>query len=217
MRAAAEAPATALSVWLTADNTLKGSLWRAFEAVDMLRLAGRPDDALRLAQGALTAAKARFSESDPASLRDLSVSRIKLGDVLGDLGRPEEARAAFAASLALREDLRRQLGDRPAVLSDLSMSHSKLGDILRDLQRPDEAKPHWQAALANYRTLHRQHGEALASLIAMCVPLSRLAAAGDRAAAADYETLRQRLQAAAPDHPGVRVMFGGAAADGAVR
>ena len=457
LRAAAEAPATGLSAWLNADNSLKGSLWRAFETVDKLRLAGRPDDALRLAQGALTAAKARFSESEPASLRDLAVSHNKLGDVLRDLGRPEEARAAFAESLALseslrrqlgdtpatlrdlsishnrlgdvlrdlgrpdearaaftesltlseslrrqisdtpevlrdlsisheklgkvlrdlvrpeearaafaesltlredlrrqlgdtpevlrdlsisherlgdvlrdlgrpdearaafteslalredlrrqlgdmpsvlrdlsiaherlgdvlrdlgradearaavteglalseslrrqlgdtpavlrdtsasherlgdvlrdlgrydearaafaesltlRETLRRQLGDTPAVLRDLSISHSKLGDVLRDLQRPDEAKPHWQAALATYHSLHRQHGEALASLIAMSVPLSRLAAAGDRAAAADYETLRQRLQAAAPDHPGVRAMFGDAAADGATR
>jgi hypothetical protein len=73
-----------------------------------------------------------YGES-PQTLRDLSVSLDKLGDVRQQAGEREEARFALEESLRLDRQLLKTYGRTPQTLNDLSISLKKVTDIRREL------------------------------------------------------------------------------------
>ena len=107
----------------------------------------------------------RTGPDDLVSLRDLSVSLIRLGDVTRDLGDPTTARTHYREAL----DIARRLADQhgtPQAVRDLSCSLERLGDVTRDLGDPATAHTHYREALDIARRLADQHGtpEALRGL-----------------------------------------------------
>lgn len=130
--AVAERAARRLQAWqrqMERNDSAALSLPDAWSAVDSLREAGRLTDAGQVADEALIVARNRRDESTPETLRDLSVSLDKVGDVARDLGDLDAARAVYEESLALRQQLRSALGDTPQALRDLSVSQQKIADL----------------------------------------------------------------------------------------
>jgi tetratricopeptide (TPR) repeat protein len=78
--------------------------------------------------------------AEPNALRRYSIALHYSGDVDKELGRLEEARAAYAESLELRRRLREALGDAPQTLRDLSVSLDNVGGVDKELGRLEEAR-----------------------------------------------------------------------------
>ncbi|HGS5453250.1 TPA: tetratricopeptide repeat protein, partial [Vibrio cholerae] len=75
---------------------------------------------------------------------------------LGDL---HAAKAAYAQSLAICQQLHTSLGDSPPVLRGLSVSFSKLGDIEQQLGDLHAAKAAYAQSLAIDQQLHTSLGD----------------------------------------------------------
>ena len=67
----------------------------------------------------------------PQSLRDLSLSLSRIGDVRRAAGDPAGATASYEESLALGRRLVDGYGETPQSLRDLSVSLSRIGDVRR--------------------------------------------------------------------------------------
>jgi tetratricopeptide (TPR) repeat protein len=92
--------------------------------------------------------------------RDLSVILNKLGDVSLDMHSPEDARAAFAKALALRERMRTQSGaETPRSLGDLAVSHTKLGMALAAMGQTGPAQGHHEEALRLNEAVRKLAGD----------------------------------------------------------
>ena len=65
----------------------------------------------------------------PESLRDLSISLNRVGDVRGAAGELASATAAHEESLALDRRLVDAYGETPGSLRDLSISLDRVGDV----------------------------------------------------------------------------------------
>ncbi|WP_374692181.1 SEC-C metal-binding domain-containing protein, partial [Accumulibacter sp.] len=80
------------------------------------------------------AIRERLAASDPGNAgwqRDLSVSHIKIGDLLQAQGDLAGAGAAYRADLAIAERLAASDPGNAGWQRDLSVSHNKIGDLLR--------------------------------------------------------------------------------------
>src|SRR3712207_5016193 len=104
------------------------------------------DLARQYATEAMAVTRRRAASADPEALRDLSVSLVRLGDVVRDLGDPATAAAHYQHALHIRRRLADEL-DTPQALRDLSDSLGRLGDVTRDLGDPVAARGHHQQAL----------------------------------------------------------------------
>ena len=69
----------------------------------------------------------------PESLRDLSISLDRVGDVRRAAGELASATVAYEESLALRRRLVDAYGETPRSLRDLSISLDKVGDVRREI------------------------------------------------------------------------------------
>ncbi len=93
----------------------------------------------------------RLAAADPSNTdwqRDLSVSHIKVGDVLLVQGKRDEALDAYRASLDIRDRLAAARPDNAVRQRGLSVSHNKVGNVLVALGKPDEALDAYRASLA---------------------------------------------------------------------
>ncbi|MFO0829352.1 MAG: serine/threonine-protein kinase [Phycisphaerales bacterium] len=111
----------------------------------------RPDDAKKELERALAAYREYIAilesvakPDDPGSQRDLSVGHEKVGDILGDMGRHDEAIEQFNRSLAIRTKLYEAHPDNSESVADLTAAHGKVGARLLALKRPEDAAPHLQ-------------------------------------------------------------------------
>jgi tetratricopeptide (TPR) repeat protein len=80
-------------------------------------------------------------------LRDLSVSYIKMGDMLEAQGQGETARQFYHKALEIAERLVAQEPERADYLRDLSVSYNKMGDLLEALGQGEAARQFYQKAL----------------------------------------------------------------------
>ena len=111
---------------------------------------GETERALRRYRQLLSAheelALAKPNQAD--SMRDLSVSCERIGDLYRDLGRGDEARLAYTKSLAIAEQLVRSAPDRADYQHDLSITLSNLGGLYCDLGQVHEARKVYLEAIA---------------------------------------------------------------------
>ena len=90
---------------------------------------------LPLAQGiaaqalAVARAIAKRKPNASQSLRDLSISFNKVGDVAQALGQLEQARTSYQESLQISRQLASLTAESPQSLRDLSISFNKVGDV----------------------------------------------------------------------------------------
>ena len=99
---------------------------------------------------------ARQDASNAGWQRDLSVSHIKVGDVLVAQGDAGGALEAYRASLAIAERLARQDASNAEWQRDLSVSHNKVGNVLVAQGDLGGALEAYRASLAMRERLARQ-------------------------------------------------------------
>ena len=91
--------------------------------------------------------------------RHLSIALDRLGDLLSNIGQLPEAKAAYAQSLAICQQLQTSLGDSPQVLRDLSVSFDKVGNIEQQLGDLPAAKAAYAQSLAIRQQLQTSLGD----------------------------------------------------------
>jgi len=121
--------------WLAADRALSALLRR-----------GHLAEAREIAVWMLDRAREAMDSKPqtPESLRDLSISLDRVGDVDRALGEQESARGSFVESLEIRRGLVERLGETPESLRDLSISLDRVGDVDRALGELESARALWQ-------------------------------------------------------------------------
>ena len=159
-----------------ADRTQILSPAMAWQLVDQWRERQRPDRARALAAQALQISRQMLAlaPDSPPTLRDLSISLNKVGDVARDLGQLEEARSAYRESLEIARKLTTRTSDAPQSLRDLSVSLEKVGDVARDLGQWEEAGSVYRESLELRRQLTTLTGNAPQSLRDLSVSLNKL-------------------------------------------
>ena len=93
----------------------------------------------------------RLAEADPGNAgwqRDLSVSYIKVGNVLKDQGNLPEALKAYREDLAIAERLAKADPGHAGWQRDLSVASDKVGDLLKDQGNLPEALKAYRDSLA---------------------------------------------------------------------
>ena len=130
--------------------------------------------------------------SAPDFLRDLSVSYLKLGALLRDLGQGDSARDFFQKALAIAEQLVRQEPGRADFQNDLAISHERMGDLAADSSQTATARRHFAQALQIRETLVQREPGRADFEAALVVPLARL---GDRASLMRALDIVRRLEA----------------------
>jgi tetratricopeptide (TPR) repeat protein len=163
------------SVW-SVDRKQHLSPVLAWQLVDQWREQQRPDRAQTFAAQALQLSRQllELTGEAPQSVRDLSVSLDKVGNVALDLGQLEEARSAYCESLQLRRQLLELTGEAPQSLRDLSVSLDNVGDVARDLGQLEEARSAYQESLRLSRQLLELTGDAPQSLRDLSVSLDNV-------------------------------------------
>ena len=91
--------------------------------------------------------------------RHLSIALDRLGDLLSNIGQLPEAKAAYAQSLAICQQLQTSLGDSPQVLRDLSVSLDHVGNIEQLLGDLPAAKAAYAQSLAIRQQLQTSLGD----------------------------------------------------------
>lgn len=185
------------------------SLPDAGDACDALLEAGRLQEAKTVAERALAASRVRRDDSQPNTLRDLSVSLSKVGEVAHNLGDLESAHAAYTESLEIRRQLRSAFGDTPLVLRDLSVSLMNIGNVARDMGDLELAQAVYAESLESFRQLRVALGETPEVLRDLSISLNKVGELardqGDletyRRAYAESLGLRRRLREVSGDTP----------------
>ncbi|PPC98054.1 MAG: hypothetical protein CTY36_11050, partial [Methylocystis sp.] len=131
---------------------------------DVLVAQGNLPDALKAFKDSLAIAD-KLAKADPASFglhgsamtsvwqRDLSVSYIKVGDVLVAQGNLPDALKAFKDSLAIREKLTKADPGNAGWQRDVAISNERIGDIASKHGDTAQAKAAFERALGAYETL----------------------------------------------------------------
>jgi tetratricopeptide (TPR) repeat protein len=89
----------------------------------------------------------------PEFRQDLATTQNNVGVLLRDLGRMQEAEAAFGEAVALQEQLAAGFPNRPEFRQDLAKTHNNLGNLFNATGRPKPAEAAYGAALALYQQL----------------------------------------------------------------
>lgn len=110
----------------------------------------------------------------PQSLRDLSVSLERLGDVELDAGNLMAATTAYRECLELDRRQRMRQGDTPQVLRDLSISLQKLGDVEREAGQLSVATEAYRESLELSRQLRERLGDTPQILRDLSISLHKL-------------------------------------------
>lgn len=139
-------------------------LWETFTNIQALLEQGRSSDALTLARQAQVRAAAEANAGGTEALRNLAMSHSSLGDALRDLGRIDDAHAAYDDALKLHRSLHKQLGDLPIVLMDLSRLLGARGDLMLEMERPEDAHQAFAEVLHMREALRTQYGDTVQSL-----------------------------------------------------
>ncbi len=95
----------------------------------------------------------------PKTLRDLSVSLERVGDIRGENGDLAAATAAYEESLTLRRRLRELRGDTPEALRDLTVSLHRVGNIRRNSGDLAAAAAAYEESLTLCRRLRELRGD----------------------------------------------------------
>ncbi|MFY0526815.1 hypothetical protein ACN28I_27955 [Archangium gephyra] len=188
---------------------------RLFLLEDMVQLAHvRKDwpEASRASEEALALTRQlrQLLDDTPDSLRDLSVSLIRVGDVQRARGELQAASASFEESLVLTRQLRQLLGDTPDSLRDLSVSLIRVGDVQRARGELQAASATFEESLALTRQLRQFLGDTPGALRDLYLSLIRVGdvqrARGElQAASASFEeslALTRQLRQLLGDTPG---------------
>ncbi|WP_188085237.1 tetratricopeptide repeat protein, partial [Pseudoalteromonas fuliginea] len=143
--------------------------------------------------------------------RHLSIALDRLGDLLSNIGQLPEAKAAYAQSLAICQQLQISLGDSPQVLRDLSVSFNKVGNIELQLGDLPAAKAACMQSLAIRQQLQTSLGDSPQVLRDLSVSFDKVGnieqQLGDlpaaKAAYAQSLAICQQLQTSLGDSPQV--------------
>jgi tetratricopeptide (TPR) repeat protein/predicted Ser/Thr protein kinase len=81
------------------------------------------------------------SDAEPTSVRDVTVSFEKIGDIFVQLGRLDEAIVEFRKSLAIREEVLAAKPNDHEARTDLVSATAKVGNVLMLQGRLDDAEP----------------------------------------------------------------------------
>ncbi|MEM7807118.1 MAG: hypothetical protein AAF561_03305 [Planctomycetota bacterium] len=114
-----------------------------------------------------------FGET-PESSRDVCSSLERVGDVDFDERGPSAARASYTESLKLRRRIVERFGETPKALRDVCTSLERVGNVEQNLDDP-AARDRFEEALSIYKTLIERHGPMPEILLAIWVPITRLA------------------------------------------
>jgi len=99
----------------------------------------------------------------PETLRDVSISLNRTGDVLLSLGEPQAARERYWESLALVRAIRTRVGDNPDTLRDLMVTLFRLAEVTATSDRThaiESVREAYQLAntlVSHYPTIHQHH------------------------------------------------------------
>jgi len=164
---------------------------------DMVRLASvRRDwqEASRASTEALNICRQRIQNigDTPETIRDLTISLNRIGDVRRAQGDLAAAADAYEESLALRRQLRQSWGDTPEILRDLSVSLDHVGYVRKAQGKLAAAADAYEESLALSRQLRQSRGDIPETLRDLSVSLDHVgnirSAQGDLVTAADaYE------------------------------
>ena len=112
--------------------------------------------------------------ASPQSLRDVSVSLNKVGDVERAKGKRVAALVKFRKSLQLREQIVEQFGASPESLRDVSISLNKVGDVERAEGNRAAALDKYQRSLQLCEQIVEQFGASPQSLEDWALSLYRV-------------------------------------------
>ncbi|MFL6120484.1 tetratricopeptide repeat protein, partial [Actinophytocola sp.] len=100
-------------------------------------------------------------DETPQTLRDLSISLEKVGDIHRQRGQLDQALTHYNETLALRRRIHNHYGETPQTLRDLSISLNKVG-LVREAQKQfDGALAAYTEATAIYRRLRENYDPSL--------------------------------------------------------
>ena len=135
----------------------RGVLRAGNRALDLYLANGRRADAGMVAERMVAISRLLHKqENTPESLRDLSVSLNRVGDMAKLSGEVDEAKGYFKESLELRRQIVSRIGETPESLRDLSVSLNKVGDMAKLSGEVDEAKGYFEQALFIASNLDRR-------------------------------------------------------------
>ena len=142
------------------------SVWDGGQASDAAFEAGHIELAWEIARQSIQSTQTHLENQGrtPERLRDLSISRNKLGDIAQALGRLDEAQSAFAEGEKLSRELIDGYGKTPERLRDLSISMEKLGSIAIALGRLNEAQSAFETQVTVAQDLLRTYGDSVGGL-----------------------------------------------------
>ena len=112
--------------------------------------------------------------TEPNAMRRYSIALSYSGKVDKELGRLEDARAAYTESLALRRRLREAVGDAPQTLRDLSISLNNVGGVDKELGRLEDARAAYTESLELSRRLREAVGDAPQTLRDLSISLDNV-------------------------------------------
>lgn len=109
------------------------------------------------------------------TLRDLSISLDRLGNIKRMLGHYEEAYQAYRESLRIDYELKEQLGSTPQVLRDLGISLDRVANIEKNLGRYESALTGYRESLKIRCKLKEQIGATPEVLRDLSISLNKIA------------------------------------------
>ena len=151
---------------------------------------------------------AEFGET-PESLRDLSVSLNRVGDVHRAQRQWQDALACYQESLQVRRQIVAEFGKTPESLRDLSVSLNKVGDVWAAQRQWQDALACYQESLQVFRQIVAEFGKTPESLRDLLVSHAKMALAlsgmGNRLLACKHALVALQLATALlenhPDDP----------------
>ncbi len=150
------------------------NLGLGYEAFDSAMKAQRLEAASTVSEELETLARGRTDFGRPASLRDLSLSLNKVGEVKELIGKYEEARAAYSESVALRRKINAAIGETPQGMHDLSVSLDKLGGVNQSLGEYEAARAVYLESLTLCRKINAATGETPVGMRELSVVLNHV-------------------------------------------
>ena len=124
----------------------------AFDAAMALR---QFDRAEAVSHHLLSITREEADRNDIPSLRDVSISLDRVGDVARQRGNLDEAETAYRESLEIARQIRQATGDTPEALRDVSVSLDNVGDVARQRGNLDEAEAAFRESLEIARQIRQ--------------------------------------------------------------
>ena len=131
------------------------TVWDSAEASDAALQAGHAAVALDIARQAVALIRETVGAygKTPERLRDLSVSKDRLGNIAKALGRLDEAQTAYAEQISIARELLDAYGDSVPALEVMASGEKGLGEVMQQGGAGLAAQPHLRSALDIYQRL----------------------------------------------------------------